>query len=141
MLCRTIELSEVLARILLASIFIIAALGKISDPATTMQHMSAFGIPTLFFVPTVLFELLGGVFLLIGFATRPIALVLALFTIATGVIFHTDFVDQTEAAMLLKNLALAGGLLVLAKHGAQYWSIDRALCSKFEAVKVIGAIV
>ena len=141
MLCKTIILSEVLARFLLASIFIIAALGKIGDPETTLQHMRSFGIPNMLYAPTVIFELVGGLFLLVGFATRPVALALALFTIATGAIFHADFSDQTQTVMFLKNLSLAGGLLVLAKHGAQTWSIDRALCSKFEAVKTIGAIV
>lgn len=141
MLCKTIDTSEVLARMLLASIFIIAALGKIGDPETTLQHMRSFGIPSPLYGPTVLFELVGGVFLMAGFATRPVALLLALFTIATGTIFHVDFTDQTQTVMFLKNLALAGGLLVLAKHGAKSWSVDRTLCSKFEAVRAIGAIV
>ncbi|MCF2870929.1 DoxX family protein [Octadecabacter sp. G9-8] len=141
MLCKITDLTEVLARFLLAAIFILAAVGKLSAPQETLQHMQNFGVPVFFYIPTILLELLGGFLLLIGLATRPVALGLAVFSVISGVVFHADFADQTQMVMFLKNLAIAGGLLMLAKHGAHQWAVDRKICRKLEAVQGISAII
>lgn len=141
MLCKIVDLSEVLARLLLAAIFILAAVGKLSAPQETLQHMQSYGVPEFFYLPTILLELLGGTLLLIGLATRPVALGLAVFSVISGFVFHADVADQTQAVMFLKNLAIAGGLLVLAKHGAHRWAVDRKICGKLEAIQGIGAVI
>ena len=65
------------------------------------------------FWPAAIFELVAGIFILIGFQTRITALLLAGFSVLSALIFHTDFGDQTQTIMFLKNLGLAGGMLFL----------------------------
>lgn len=135
MLCKAMEFSEVLARILLATIFILAAVGKLGAPEETMQYMRSFGISPLFYYPTILFESVSGLLLLVGFGTRLVAFGLAVFTILSAVIFHADFADRSQMVMFLKNFAIAGGLLMVARHGAFCLSVDQKLSSTFNAVR------
>ncbi len=112
------------ARAALSAIFIISGIGKISAFEGTQGYMESFGVPGAMLIPTILAELLGGLAILIGFQTRYAALVLAFFSIAAAVIFHADFGDQIQQIMFLKNIAIAGGLLLLAKNGAPRLSIE-----------------
>ncbi len=112
------------ARAALSAIFIISGIGKISAFEGTQGYMESFGVPGAMLIPTILAELLGGLAILIGFQTRYAALVLAFFSIAAAIIFHADFGDQIQQIMFLKNIAIAGGLLLLAKNGAPRLSIE-----------------
>ena len=70
---------------------------------------------------------LAALALLAGFQIRLAAWALALFTIASAFLFHANFADQIQSIMFLKNWAIAGGLLMIAAHGAPAWSLDRRL--------------
>jgi uncharacterized membrane protein YphA (DoxX/SURF4 family) len=74
--------------------------------------------------PTAAFELGAGVLLLVGQFTRPVALLLAGFSIVTALIFHSHFADQIQMIMFLKNVAMTGGFLMIAKNGASGFSLD-----------------
>ena len=115
-----------LGRILLAVIFLLSGFGKLTAISGTAAYFGALGLP----VPTVtavlvgLIELLGGIAILVGFQTRSVAWVLAIFTIATGLVAHTGWADQMQMIQFLKNLAITGGFLLLASSGAGAYSID-----------------
>ena len=113
-----------LGRIMLALIFILAGVGKIMDPAGTMGYMQSVGLPGALLWPTIVLEVLGGLAVAVGFKTRYAAIALAIFTIATAVIFHRNFADQMQMIMFLKNIAIAGGLLLLAVGGRTAYSMD-----------------
>lgn len=116
---------NLIGRILLALIFLLAGVGKISDSAGTMHYMEAMGLPALLFWPTVALEVLGGLAIVIGYRTRLVAFVLAGFCVVTALVFHRHFADQIQMIMFLKNLAMAGGFLLLASTGATAFSVDK----------------
>ena len=111
-------------RILLALIFIISGLGKLANPAGTAGFMESMGVPGMLVWPTMALEILGGIALVIGFQTRIAAFALAVFSIAAAVIFHHNFADQIQMIMFLKNLSIAGGLLLLSASGALALGVD-----------------
>ena len=112
-------------RILLAVIFVKAGVGKMSNPAGTMQYMEAMGVPGFLLWPTIALELLGGVAIVIGYQTRFVAFALAVFCVIAAVLFHHHFDDQMQLTMFLMNLAMAGGFLLLASTGATGFAVDR----------------
>lgn len=116
--------AHLVGRILLALIFILSGIGKISDPAGTAGFMESMGVPGILVWPTIALEILGGIAIVIGFQTRIAAFALAVFSIAAAVIFHHNFADQMQMIMFLKNLSIAGGLLLLAASGALSFGVD-----------------
>lgn len=124
------------ARILMSLIFILSGIGKIAAPAATMGYISAMGLPfpAIALGGAIAVEVIGGVLLLVGFRTKIVALALAAFTVVTGLIFHTALADQNQMIHLLKNFAMAGGLLQIAAFGAGNWSVDA-----LRAVKLVPA--
>lgn len=117
-------LLAVSARLLMALIFIVAGYGKIADYAGTQGYMAAMGVPGGMLPLVIALELGGGLALLAGFQTRIVAGLLAGFSVVTGFLFHGG-ADQMQQIMLMKNLAMAGGLLALVRTGAGRPSIDR----------------
>ena len=118
-------LSELAGRILLASIFLISGLGKIGSYTATAGYMDATGIPGELLPVVIAFEALAAIALVVGWKTRPTALLLAGFTLLSGLVFHSNFADQMQMIMFLKNIAIAGGLLLLVANGAGPLSLDR----------------
>jgi putative oxidoreductase len=117
------------ARALMAAIFILSGVGKLGAVTATQGYMQAYGIPTELLAPTIAFETGAGVLLLIGLGTRIVALLLAGFSLITAAIFHSDFSDQIQMIMFLKNLAMTGGFLAIAAHGATGMSLDRLIAA------------
>lgn len=115
-----------LGRILLAVIFLLSGFGKLTAISGTAGYFGALGLPlpTVTAVVVGLIELLGGLAILVGFQTRVVAWVLAIFTIATGLVAHTGWADQMQMIQFLKNLAITGGFILLASSGAGAYSID-----------------
>lgn len=118
-------------RILMAWLFIPAGFGKIAGFSGSVGYAASVGLP----LPEVgvavglLIELLGGIFLLIGFMTRPAALALALFTLVASFFFHAYWSLPADQAMMQqlmfnKNLGVVGGLLAFAAFGAGGLSVD-----------------
>ena len=118
-------LVQPLGRLMLALIFILAGVEKVTDLARTSAYMEAVGVPSALLWPTILLEVLGGIAIAIGYKTALAALGLALFSIAAAVLFHSDFSDKMQMILFLKNIAMTGGLLILATSGATAYSLDR----------------
>ena len=111
-------------RILLASIFLIAGLNKIGGYAGTQGYMESVGVPGGLLPLVILLEVGGALALIVGWQTRIAAWALAGFTLLAAVIFHNDFGNQMQMIMFLKNLSIAGGLLIVAANGAGAFSFD-----------------
>jgi putative oxidoreductase len=114
-----------LARVLLASLFLVAGLSKIGQYAGTQAYMASAGLPGALLPLVILLEAGGALALIVGFQVRWVALALALFSIVSALLFHFNFADQIQSLMFLKNLSIAGGLLILAAAGAGPWSLDQ----------------
>ena len=111
-------------RILMSAIFIIAGFNKISGYAGTQGYMEAMGVPGMLLPAVIALELGGGLMLLIGLKARIIATLLAGFSVLAGILFHLNPNDQIQMIMLMKNFAIAGGLLFVVAYGAGKWSLD-----------------
>ncbi len=122
--------AEAPARVLMALIFVVSGYGKIGAFAATQQYMEAYGVPGILLIPTIVFELGLGLALLVGLWTRHAALLLAGFCLLTAVVFHRAFDEPLQMVMFLKNLAMAGGLLLLARTGAPDYSLGRWLATR-----------
>ena len=126
----TNNLTTLAGRALLAAIFILSGYGKLmgymdaAAYAKTTGYMESAGVPGALFPLVIAAELGGGLLILIGFQTRLIALFMALFTLAAGVLFHYKPADSMQMVHFMKNLAITGGFLMLAAHGAGAWSLD-----------------
>lgn len=109
-------------RILLAAIFVISGFGKLAGAEGFSGYLASLNFPAPLVMAYLVgaFELLAGLAIAVGFQTRIVAIALALFCVATGVLAHAD--DQSA---LLKNIALAGGFLVLAGSGAGSFALDK----------------
>jgi len=118
------KLLDILSRLLLAQLFIIAGFGKIGGYAGTQGYMEAMGVPGVLLPLVIILELGGGIALLLGYRTKIVALLLAGFCLLSAVIFHNFLVDSSQMVMFMKNLAIAGGLLLLVQHGANEPSLD-----------------
>lgn len=120
-----------LARLLLAALFLPAGIGKITGFEGTAGYIASVGLPmaTLGAVIAIVVEVLGGLALLVGFGTRWAALVLALFTLAASFFFHNYWAVPAEQQFMqqllfMKNVGVAGGLFALAAFGAGAFSLD-----------------
>lgn len=118
-------------RILLAWLFVPAGFGKIAGFSGAVGYATSVGLP----LPEVgvavglLIELVGGLMLLVGFMTRPAAVLLAFFTLVASFFFHAYWSLPADQAMMQqlmfnKNIAISGGLLAFAAFGAGRWSLD-----------------
>ncbi len=116
--------TSLLGRALIALIFILAGVNKIQGYETTVGYMQQFGVPALLLPGTIALEILGGLAVLAGFYSRLAAIPLAVFTLLTGIIFHGNFADPVQMVLFLKNLAIAGGFLLLFAHGPGAWAVN-----------------
>jgi len=115
-----------LGRLLIALLFLFAGVGKIFAPAMTQGYIASAGLPAplLAYLIAIVVEVGGGALLLVGFQTRPVAVAVAIFTLAAALGFHHNFADQNQLIHFLKNIAIVGGLLQVVAFGAGAFSID-----------------
>jgi putative oxidoreductase len=111
-------------RILLAHIFLLAGVNKITGYSGTQGYMEAMGVPGMLLPLVIILEIGGALALITGWQTRLAAYALALFSIVSALIFHSNLGDQMQMILFMKNWAMAGGLLVLAANGAGAFSLD-----------------
>ena len=113
----------------LAAIFLWSALGKLGAPEATLGYIASSGLPApkLALGAAILVELFGALALMSGVAARAAAVGLALFCLATAVLFHGAVGDQEQLIHVLKNVAMAGGLMQVAAFGAGAWTLPRLL--------------
>ena len=121
---------ELIGRILLSALFLIEGIGKIFMQENVVMYMEDYGVPDMLFIPAVVVEILFPLLLIVGYKTRLAALVMALFTLTVAIIFHTDFSDGMQLISFLKNLAIAGGFMIIIAYGSNKFSIDHFLKSK-----------
>lgn len=119
------------ARLLLALIFVISGLEKIMAFAATAAYMRGAGMPMAeaLLVPAIVVELGGGLLLAIGYQTRLVALTIFFFLIPTTLIFHAFWSaapgqEQMQAIQFQKNLAIMGGMLYVFLCGPGRLSLD-----------------
>ena len=119
-------------RVLLATIFIFSGIGKLLAPAATIGYIASTGLPfaALALAIAIGVELGGGLLLALGIQTRLVAAALAAFSIVTGLAFHNAVGDQNQLIHLLKNIAMAGGLLQVVAFGAGAYSFDNRAAVK-----------
>jgi len=117
----TIELA---GRVLLASLFVLEALSKLSAYEAAQSYMRAFGLSGQILPLAIAVELGGGILIVLGWQTRIAALVLAVFCATAAVVFHTKFGDRNQLVHFEKDLALAGAFLIVCACGAGRYSID-----------------
>lgn len=111
-------------RLMLAAIFVQSGWGKIVDYAGTAQYMESAGVPGGLLPVVIVVELGSAMLIVIGWQTRLAALALAGFTVVAGVLFHLKIADQNQMIHFMKNIAIAGGFLVLAMAGPGAWSLE-----------------
>lgn len=114
------SIAAVIGRILLAIIFLVSGATKLMAVPATEAMIVAAGLPSGLAIPTGLFELIAGICLVLGLMTRLASLLLAGFTLIAAMIFHNQFTDPMQSAMFLKDVAIAGGLLLVFAH-SQIW--------------------
>jgi len=118
-------------RILLASIFLAAGIGKLgAGYAGTQAYMASQGVPGALLPLVIALEIGGAALVIAGWWTRLAALALAGFTLAAAALFHANFAEAMQQILFLKNVAIAGGFLVLAAWGAGGWSLDARLAKQ-----------
>ena len=115
---------DLIGRIFISSIFLLSGYNKIFNYSGTISWMEGFGIPGFLLAPTIVLEIILPLLIIIGYKTKIAAVFLAVFCVATAVIFHLDFGDQMQTIQLLKNFGLAGGFLFIAIHGPKDWAIQ-----------------
>ena len=113
-------------RVLIGLLFLLAGLGKLPDVQGFSGYLASGGLPAFLAWPAVIFEIVVGAMLIIGYQTRIAALLIAAFCVVSGVLYHFAPADQLQVAMFLKNLAIAGGVLMLAVHGPGRYALDKA---------------
>jgi putative oxidoreductase len=117
------NLAELAGRVLLAAIFLISGLGKISGYSGTQGYMESMGVPGMLLPLVIALEIGGALAIIVGYRTRLAAAALAAFSLAAGFLFHGG-ADQMQQILLLKNVSIAGGFLLLVARGAGAWSLD-----------------
>ena len=115
-----------LGRVLIAAIFLYSGFGKIMAPEGTQAYIASAGLPLpiVGYVLAVIVEVGGGLLLLIGYHTRLVALIIALYSIVAALAFHSQFADQNQLIHFMKNFCIAGGLLQIVAFGAGSMSVD-----------------
>ena len=121
---------EAFGRILLSSLFLIEGIRKFFFQEETIMYMEDYGVPEILFFPSLSLEIVFPILLIVGYKTRFSASIMALFTLTVALIFHTNFDDQMESIIFLKDIAIAGGFLIIAVNEPRICSIDYFLKSK-----------
>ena len=120
-----INIEDLIGRILISALFLLNGIFKINNYNGAIEWMESFGVPGVLLIPAIILEIAGPILIIIGYKTKLAAGLLSLFCIATAVIFHNDFADQIQFTSFLKNIALAGGFLILFVNGAKGFSVDK----------------
>src|ERR1700730_4537251 len=122
--------ADVVGRVLIAALFLLSGWGKIAAYAGTQAYMQHAGVPSGLLPLVILVELGGGFAIVIGLYTRPVALLMAGFSILAALLFHAGSPHPVQQIIFFKNLGLAGGFLFLVANGAGRLSVDARLASK-----------
>jgi putative oxidoreductase len=117
-------LSAPVGRLLISLMFLMSGLNKIGNYSNTSGWMESMGVSSYLLPLVIILEILAAIAIIIGWKTKIAAFLLAGFCIISGIIFHSDFSNQLEIIMFMKNIAIAGGFLFLVVNGPGNFSID-----------------
>ncbi|WP_295076080.1 DoxX family protein [Tabrizicola sp.] len=118
--------APLITRLFLAAVFIPAGLGKLGDVAGFAGYLTSGGLPAFLAWPSIIFEVLLGLSMLIGFQARWMALLGAGFCVLAGLLYHFAPADQMQMIMFFKNLGIAGAFLMIFAHGPGKLAVDKA---------------
>ncbi len=111
-------------RLFLAFIFLMAGVSKIGGYEGTQGYMEAMGVPGDLLPLVIATEILGALAIILGWKTRFVAVAMAGFSILSALFFHADFSNQAEMNAFMKNIAIAGGFLMLFANGPGAFAVD-----------------
>ncbi len=117
-----------IARLLIALIFFVSGINKIFSYTAIQGYMEAFNIPGGLLPLVIILQVFVGLAVIIGWRTRLAASALAGFCLISALIFHTNFAEQMQFILFMKNIAIAGGLLLLVANGPGAYALDN--CGK-----------
>jgi len=123
---------EFLGRVLLSTLFLVEGIGKISMQEEVIMFMDDYGVPEILFVPAIIIEILFPLLLIIGYRAKWAASIMAIFTFTVAIIFHTDFSEGMQMIFFLKDIAIAGGFMIIVAYGPGKISLDHYFNSKKE---------
>ena len=114
---------EFFGRIFLSALFLIEGIGKISVQENVVMYMEDYGVPGILFIPAIVLEILFPIILIVGYRTR---------WAASAIILHLDFNEKMQLIMFLKDIAIAGGFMIIVAYGPGKISLDHYFKSKQE---------
>ena len=115
---------DFIGRVFISSVFLLSGYNKIFNFDATVGWMEGFGVPGFLLWPTIVLEILLPLLIIIGYHAKISAILLAIFSLTTAIIFHSDFSNQMQLIAFLKNLGLAAGFMFIAIHGTKDWALD-----------------
>ena len=115
---------EAFGRIFLSTLFLVEGFKKLFSQEETIMYMEDYGVPEMLLFPSIFLEIVLPILLIVGYKTRFSASIMALFTLIVTLIFHTNFYNQMELIMFLKNTAIAGGFIIIAANEPKICSLD-----------------
>jgi putative oxidoreductase len=118
------NLADLMGRVLISAIFLVAGLNKVTGYAGTQAYMESMGVPGALLPLVIVLEVFGALAIITGWRTRVVAFLLAGFSVVSSLLFHGALGDPTQFILFMKNLAMAGGFLFLVARGAGEWSFD-----------------
>ena len=120
------------SRLLLAGIFVHEGVFLAANFSAASTAMAKVGVPALAVIGTIALQLVAGIAIAIGWHARLGAAALGLFCLATAILFHVNFANRNELLHFEKDLAIAGGMFILALAGAGGLSVDRMLIASMK---------
>lgn len=119
-----LNLTAPVGRTLLASVFLLSGITKLGAFSATQSYMESVGVPGVLLAPTIAFEVIAALAVIVGFYARSAAFLLVGFSLLTALLFHFNFADQIQTILFLKNISIAGGLLILVGAGPGSYSLN-----------------
>ena len=119
-----INILDLLSRIFISLLFLVNGYFKIRNYDGTLEWMEGYNVPGILLIPAIILEFAASILIIVGYKTKIAAFLLAAFCMTTALIFHTDFSSQIQITSFLKNIALAGGFLLIVVNGAKKYSLD-----------------
>lgn len=115
---------DITGRVFVGGFFLLAGVRKIMTYGGTTGYMESVGVPGILLPLVILTEIGCGLGLILGFKTKLAALLLAGFALLSAAIFHQFWGDPSQTVSFMKNVAIAGGLLMILRHGSGRLSMD-----------------
>ena len=123
---------EFFGRLFISALFLIEGLGKISIQEDVILYMENYGVPEILFLPALVLEILFPLLLIAGYKIKWTASIMAIFTFSVAIIFHTDFSENMQLMLFLKDIAIAGGFMIIIANEPGKISLDHYFNSKKE---------